>query len=240
MKVKRVLIKFSGETLKGDKEHGIDEAMLLVLSEQIKSVVSHGYQVGIVIGGGNIYRGIQGAAKGFDRVMGDYVGMLATVFNSIFISETLRSLGLKVRVLSGLSVPQVVEDFHPIRARKYLEDGEVLVFGGGTGNPYFTTDTAAALRAVEIDADLLIKCTKVDGVYSDDPVKNPDAVRLDQIAYDDYLQQHLKVMDSTAVSLCRDNQLPILVTRFDLHAQSDLLVCLDGTRSGTIIGGNEL
>ncbi len=240
MKYKRLLIKFSGETLKGKREYGIDDAMLSLICNHIKRLVENEYEIGIVIGGGNIFRGIQGAAKGFDRIMGDYVGMLATVFNSIFIAEKLKAMGIKARVLSGLSIPQVVEDFHPIKAKEYLKNKEVLVFGGGTGNPYFTTDTAAALRAIEIGADLLIKGTKVSGVYTDNPLTNPQSKKLDFISFSEYLEKNLKVMDNTAVSLCRDNNLPILVLRFDIEKQDDIVAFLRGEKIGSIIGGDEV
>ncbi len=234
---RRLLIKFSGEVLKGDQSFGIDAAMLMQFCKTIKGIYDEGYELSLVIGGGNIFRGIQGAARGFDRVSGDHVGMLATVMNSIFLREYLQSHQVPARVLSGLSVPGVVEDFHPFNARKYLHEKEVLIFAGGTGNPFFTTDTAASLRAAEVQADILIKATKVDGVYDSDPVNNPAAKLIPSMSFSRYLELNLKVMDGTAVSLARESKIPISVLRFDAEQQNNIKKFLRGDKVGTLIGG---
>ncbi len=234
---RRLLIKFSGEVLKGNQSFGIDASMLDHFCKAIKSIHKKGYELSLVIGGGNIFRGIQGAARGFDRVSGDYLGMLATVMNGIFLREYLHSHEIPARVLSGLSVPGVVEDFYPGSARQYLSEKQVLIFAGGTGNPYFTTDTAAALRAAEIQADIFVKATKVDGVYDSDPVENPGARLIPELSFSRYLQMNLKVLDGTAVSLSRDNNIPIAVLRFDSEKNSNIMEFLKGRKVGTLIGG---
>lgn len=211
MKYKRILLKLSGEALMGSKGFGIDQERLLSYAKEIKAVHDMGCQVAIVIGGGNIFRGIQAEKGGMDRVHGDYMGMLATVLNALAMQDALEHLGRPVRVMSALKINQVCEDYIRRRAIRHLEKGRVVVFAAGTGNPFFTTDTAASLRAVEIGANLLIKATKVDGVYTDDPVKNPKATRYERLTYDEALDQRLNVMDATALVLCRDHDMPLRV-----------------------------
>ncbi len=210
--VKRVLVKFSGEALAGEEGYGIDTQVLNFIAEEIKSLVDNGTQVGIVVGGGNIIRGVTAAADGIiNRTSGDYMGMLATVINGVAIQEALEHTGVTVRLLSAIDMHEIGEPFIVRRARRHLEKGRVVVFVAGTGNPYFTTDTAATLRASEIDADLLIKATKVDGVYDKDPHRFDDAVKLDTLTYEQALEKHIRVMDDTAIALARENKLPIVV-----------------------------
>lgn len=232
---RRLLIKFSGEVLKGEQSFGVDPDMLDHFCKAIKDIYQEGYELSLVIGGGNIFRGIQGAARGFDRVSGDHLGMLATIMNSIFLRESLLEHQVPVRVLSGLSIPGVVEDFQPHSARKYLSEKKVLIFAGGTGNPYFTTDTAAALRAAEIQADIFIKATKVDGVYDCDPQKNSQAKLIPELSFTRYLEMNLKVMDGTAVSFSRDSGIPIQVLRFDTLENNNIKEFLEGESVGSLI-----
>lgn len=207
----RILLKLSGEALMGDRGAGIDAATIGRLAREIRDLCDAGVQVGLVMGGGNIIRGAQTAGEGLERVTGDYMGMLATVLNALAMQDALEHLGRPVRVMSALKINQVCEDYIRRRAIRHLEKGRVVIFAAGTGNPFFTTDTAASLRAVEIGADLLIKATKVDGVYTDDPVKNPAATRYERLTYDEALDQRLNVMDATALVLCRDHDMPLRV-----------------------------
>ncbi len=208
---KRILLKLSGEALMGDQEFGISSEVISSYAKQIKEIVDLGVEVGIVIGGGNIFRGLSGAEQGVDRVTGDHMGMLATVINSLALQNSIEKLGVATRVLTAIEMPQIAEPYIRRRAERHLEKGRVVIFGAGTGNPYFTTDTAAALRAIEINADVVIKATKVDGIYDKDPVKYADAVKYDTVTYSEVLNKDLKVMDAAAISLCRDNKLPLIV-----------------------------
>jgi uridylate kinase len=233
MSYKRVLLKLSGESLMGNQQYGIDPGTLKSYCEDIKNIVDNGVEVAIVIGGGNIFRGMQGAAKGFDRVQGDYMGMLATVINSMAIQAELEKQGLKVKLLSGLNIDPIAESTSGRKAKQYLNDGYVVIIGGGTGNPFFTTDTASALRGIEIAADVLLKGTRVDGVYTADPEKDPNAVKYEKITFDEAYDKNLKIMDMTAFTLCRENNLPILV--FDMNQKGNLGKVLENTSLGTIV-----
>jgi len=216
---KRILLKLSGEALMGDSAGGIDGATVLRLANEVKELCEHGVEVGLVIGGGNILRGSEMASDALDRVTSDHMGMLATVINALAMQDALESLGQSVRVMSALKINQVCEDFKRRRAIRHLEKGRVVIFAAGIGNPFFTTDSAASLRGVEVDAELLIKATKVDGIYSDDPVKNPDAEFYPRISFDDAIDKRLNVMDATALVLCRDHALPLRVVNiFDKGA----------------------
>ncbi|MCD6594435.1 UMP kinase [bacterium] len=228
---KRVLLKLSGEILGGGKGHGIDPNSILRIVKEISEVKNSGVDVAIVVGGGNIFRGLSGTELGFDRVAGDYMGMLATVINALSLQVVLEGIGVHTRVLSAIIVEQVCEPFIRRRAIRHLEKGRVIVLAGGTGNPYFTTDTAAALRAVEIGADVILKGTKVDGVYSADPVVQPDAQRFDFITYEDVLTKNLKVMDATAIAMARENNIPIMI--FDITKPGNLMHVIDGENIGT-------
>ena len=208
---KRVLLKLSGEALMGEQEFGISSDVINSYARQIKEIVELGVEVSIVIGGGNIFRGISGATQGVDRVTGDHMGMLATVINSLALQNAIEKLGVPTRVQTAIEMPKIAEPFIKRRAQRHLEKGRVVIFGAGTGNPYFTTDTAAVLRAIEINADVVIKATKVDGIYDKDPVKYSDAVKYETITYSEVLNKNLKVMDAAAISLCRDNKLPLIV-----------------------------
>ena len=232
-KYKRVLLKLSGEALMGDAGYGIDPKVVDSLAEQIKHVVDDGVQVAIVVGGGNIFRGVSGSAEGMDRSQADYMGMLATCMNALALQDAFERTGLECRVMSAIEMKQVCETYIRRRAIRNLEKGRVVIFACGTGNPYFTTDTTAALRACEMNAECLMKATKVDGVYDDDPVKNPNATRFESISYLDVLAKGLHVMDSTATSLCMDNGLPILV--FDLMAPGNIARVLRGENVGTTV-----
>ena len=209
---KKILLKLSGEALMGDQEFGISSDVITSYAKQIKEIVDLGVEVSIVIGGGNIFRGISGAAQGVDRVTGDHMGMLATVINSLALQNSIEKLGVPTRVQTAIEMPKVAEPFIKRRAQRHLEKGRVVIFGAGTGNPYFTTDTAAALRAIEMETDVVIKATKVDGIYDKDPVKYPDAKKYETVTYNEVLAKDLKVMDATAISLCRENKLPIIVS----------------------------
>jgi len=231
---KRILLKLSGEILAGPKGYGIDEDVLHTLAAEIADVRRTGVEVGVVLGGGNIFRGLAAASRGMDRVAADYMGMLATVINSLALQHALEKQQLFTRVLSAIDMQKVAEPFIRRRAVRHLEKGRVVIFGAGTGNPYFTTDTAAALRAIEVGAEVILKGTRVDGVYDRDPEKHEDANRYRMITYLDVLNQGLKVMDSTAVSLCMDNKLPIVV--FDIGTPGNLMRVVQGEAVGTLVG----
>lgn len=237
MKYKRLLLKLSGEALMGQKQYGIDPERLSDYCIEIKSAVDHGAEIAIVIGGGNIFRGLQGAAEGFDRVQGDYMGMLATVINSMALQAELEKQGMKTKLLSGINIDPIAESTSGIKARKYLKEGNIVIIGGGTGNPYFTTDTASALRAIEVNAKVLLKGTRVDGVYTADPEKDPTATKYDQISFDEAYEKGLKIMDMTAFTLCKENDLPILV--FDMNKKGNLLKAVMGDEIGTIVDNSQ-
>ncbi len=234
-KYKRVLLKLSGEALMGRYDYGIDPEIITRIGKEIVHVSELGVQVAIVIGGGNIFRGAGLAQAGMDRVTADQMGMLATVMNSLALQDALEKLGLYCRVMSAVKINQVCEDYIRRRAVRHLEKGRIVVFAAGTGNPYFTTDSAASLRASEINADIMLKATKVDGVYDDDPHKNPNAKRYDKLNYDDAIQQKLAVMDATALVLCRDNKIPLRV--FNLFSEGDLTKIIQGENIGTEVTG---
>ena len=230
---RRILLKLSGEALMGAADYGIDPLMIRRIAGEIREVVERNIQVALVIGGGNIFRGAGLARAGMDRVTADHMGMLATVMNALAMQDALESLGIYARVMSALSINDVCEDYIRRRAIRHLEKGRVVIFGAGTGNPFFTTDTAASLRAIEIDADILLKATKVNGVYTDDPVRNPSATRYTHLTFDRVLSDKLNVMDATAIVMCRDNNLPLQV--FNLHNVGDLLRIVDGDDVGTVV-----
>lgn len=230
---KRILLKLSGEVLAGKAGYGIDGSMLDYLAREVESVMELGTQVAIVIGGGNIFRGIQGERRGIPRASGDQIGMLATVMNSLALQETLRSLHIPTQIQSAVEMRSIVEPFIRQNALNYLEDGHVVIFAAGTGHPFFTTDTAAALRAIEINAEAILKATKVDGIYSADPVLDPTATRFEQISYFEVLQQQLKVMDLTAISLCMEHQMPIIV--FNLNVAGNVKRIVLGETIGTLV-----
>ncbi|HVP69547.1 MAG TPA: UMP kinase [Anaeromyxobacteraceae bacterium] len=231
---RRILLKLSGEALMGEGKYGISPKTLTAIAQEVKDVVDLGVQVALTIGGGNIFRGVSGATEGMDRSSADYMGMLATVINAMALQDALEKLGVLTRVQSAIEMHQVAEPYIRRRAMRHLEKGRVVIFAAGTGNPYFTTDTAASLRAMEIHADVLLKATKVDGVYSDDPKKNPSATKFRQLSYLDVLKKNLKVMDSTAISLCMDNDLPIVV--FDLTQRGNVRRVALGEEIGTTVG----
>ena len=231
---KRILLKLSGEAFKGSREYGIDPQFLEYIAEELKSIQNQNVQIGVVIGGGNIFRGISAAANGMDRVTADYTGMLATIMNALALRDALKKANIESRVQTAIEMKEIAEPFILNKALRHLEKNRIVIFAGGTGNPYFTTDTTAALRAVEIKADAIFKATKVDGVYSDDPVKNKDAIRFDQLSYQDVLQKELQVMDSTAITLSMDNQIPIMV--FDLTQPGNIKKAISKENIGTIIG----
>jgi len=233
MNYKRILLKLSGESLMGNKQFGIDADMVMQYAAEIKQAVDSKVQVAIVIGGGNIFRGIQATANGIDRVQGDYMGMLATVINSMALQSGLEKIGVSTRLLSAIEMKEIAEPFIKRRAVRHLEKGRVVIFGAGTGNPYFTTDTAAALRATEIEADVILKGTRVDGIYDSDPEKNPKAKKFDTIKYSDALKKKLSIMDLTAFTLCQENHLPIIV--FDVNKKGNLKRVLDGKKIGTTV-----
>jgi uridylate kinase len=234
-KYSRILLKLSGEALGGESGVGICPAAVQDMAEQIREVRELGVQVVVVVGGGNIFRGLSGSERGIERATGDYMGMLATVINALALQDALEKLGVATRVQSAITMAQVAEAFIRRRAVRHLEKGRVVIFGGGTGNPYFSTDTAAALRANEIGAEVILKATKVDGIYDSDPKKNPNARRFSTISYLEALQKELKVMDSTAFSLCKDNKMPIVV--FDLFRPHNLKRVVMGEKVGTIVTG---
>ena len=230
---KKILLKLSGEALMGDQEFGISSDVIASYAKQIKEIVDLGVEVSIVIGGGNIFRGLSGAAQGVDRVTADHMGMLATVINSLALQNSIEKLGVPTRVQTAIEMPKVAEPFIKRRAQRHLEKGRVVIFGAGTGNPYFTTDTAAALRAIEMETDVVIKATKVDGIYDKDPIKYPDAKKYETVTYNEVLAKDLKVMDATAISLCRENKLPIIV--FNSLIEGNLKKVVMGEHIGTIV-----
>jgi uridylate kinase len=233
MQYKRILLKLSGEALMGTQQYGIDTAVIMQYASEIKALVEKEVQVAIVIGGGNIYRGIQATATGIDRVQGDYMGMLATVINSMALQSGLEKLGVNTRLLTALEIKQVAEPFIKRRAVRHLEKGRVVIFGAGTGNPYFTTDTAAALRATEIEANVILKGTRVDGIYDSDPEKNPSAIKYTSLSYADAISQKLNVMDMTAFTLCQENNIPIIV--FNMNKEGNLMKVVTGDPIGTLV-----
>jgi uridylate kinase len=234
---RRILLKVSGEALLGDRSYGVDPAFCAFIARQIAAVRELGVEVAIVVGGGNIFRGLAAAAKGMDRATGDYMGMLATVMNALALQDAIEKAGLATRVMSAIAMPEVAEPYIRRRAQRHLEKGRVVIFAAGTGNPYFTTDTAAALRAVEVGAEVILKATKVDGVYDSDPVTDPTAVRHDHLTYADVLNGRLGVLDATAVSLCMENDLPIVV--FDLNQPDNIRRVAAGEPVGTRIDGGD-
>lgn len=234
MKYKRILLKLSGEALLGNQQYGIDPAVLEQYAKEVKSIVDAGVEVAIVIGGGNIFRGVQGAQGGVvDRATGDYMGMLATMMNAMAIQGSFEKFGMTTRLLSAIKMEQIGEPFIRRRAMRHLEKGRVVIFGAGTGNPYFTTDTAASLRAVEIEADLVIKGTRVDGIYDSDPEKNKNAVKYNEISFKQVYDMGLEVMDLTAITLCQENNKPIVV--FDMNTPGNLLRLMNGEPIGTLV-----
>lgn len=233
MQYKRILLKLSGEALMGKRQYGIDPDRLAEYAEEIKKVLDQGVEVAIVIGGGNIFRGVAGASRGMDRVQGDHMGMLATVINGLALQSALEEVGIQTRLQSAVKINEVAEPFIRRRAIRHLEKGRVVIFGGGTGNPYFTTDSAAVLRAIEIHADVILKGTRVDGIYTSDPEKDEKAVKFDFISFEDVLQKGLKVMDTTAFTLSQENELPIIV--FDMNKQGNLLKVVEGENIGTTV-----
>lgn len=230
---KRILLKLSGESLMGDREYGIDEALLDRYAEEIAAVARTGVEVAIVIGGGNIYRGMQAVAIGIDRVQGDHMGMLATMINSLALQSALEAKGWKTRLMSAIKMEQIAEPFIRRRAVRHLEKGRIVIFGAGTGNPYFTTDTAASLRAIEIEADVILKGTRVDGIYTADPEKDSSATRFDRITFNEVYDKGLNVMDLTAFTLCKENKLPIIV--FDMNKPGNLGRVIAGEAVGTLV-----
>ncbi|NOY06720.1 MAG: UMP kinase [Chlorobi bacterium] len=232
-KYKRILLKLSGEALLGDKEYGIDTKVLVQFAEDLASVHEMGVQIGIVIGGGNIYRGVTSSSDGIDKVTGDQMGMLATIINSLALQNMLERKGIYTRLATAIEVNQIAEPYIRRRAIRHLEKNRIVILGAGTGHPYFTTDTAASLRAVELQADVIIKGTRVDGVYDSDPEKNPDAFRFQSISYLDVLTRNLEVMDMTAITLCRENNLPILV--FNMNIPGNLKRLVMGEPVGTLV-----
>ncbi len=233
MPYKRILLKLSGEALMGEKQYGIDPARLSEYAEEIKMVVEKGIEVAIVIGGGNIFRGLAGESNGMDRVQGDHMGMLATVINGLALQSALEDKGVQTRLQSAIQINEVAEPFIRRRAMRHLEKGRVVIFGGGTGNPYFTTDSAAVLRAIEIEADVILKGTRVDGIYTSDPEIDKNATKFDTISFNDVLRKGLKVMDSTAFTLSQENELPIVV--FDMNKKGNLLKIVSGQNIGTVV-----
>jgi len=233
MKYKRILLKLSGESLMGGKQYGIDENRLNDYAVQIKELVEMGIQVGIVIGGGNIFRGLSGTSKGFDRVKGDQMGMLATVINSLALHSALEKLGIKTHVLTAIRMEPIGEFYTKQKAVEFLQNGEVVIISAGTGNPYFTTDTASSLRAIEIEADVMLKGTRVDGIYTADPEKDKTAVKFDEITYDEIYNRGLKIMDLTATTMCKENNLPIVV--FDMDTVGNLKKVVSGEKIGTLV-----
>lgn len=233
MKYKRILLKLSGESLMGDQQFGIDPVRLNQYASEIKELVDAGVETSIVIGGGNIFRGVQAEASGIDRVQGDHMGMLATLINGMALQSALESAGVYTRLMSSIKVEAVCEPYIRRRAIRHVEKGRVVIFGAGTGNPYFTTDSAASLRAIEINADVVLKGTRVDGIYSADPEKDPTATRFSTLTFDEVYQKGLKIMDMTAFTLCHENELPIIV--FDMDTPGNLLKVLKGEEVGTLV-----
>ncbi|MCW1953429.1 MAG: UMP kinase [Flavobacteriia bacterium] len=233
MPYKRILLKLSGEALMGDKQYGIDPQRIADYANEIKEVVDKGIEVAIVIGGGNIFRGLAGASNGMDRVQGDHMGMLATVINGLALQSALEEKNVQTRLQSAIQINEVAEPFIRRRAMRHLEKGRVVIFGGGTGNPYFTTDSAAVLRAIEIEADVILKGTRVDGIYSSDPEKDKSATKFESISFNEVLSKGLKVMDTTAFTLSQENELPIVV--FDMNKKGNLLKIVSGEAIGTVV-----
>jgi len=233
MQYKRILLKLSGEALMGDRQYGIDPKRLAEYAKEIKGVVDKGIEVAIVIGGGNIFRGVAGASNGMDRVQGDHMGMLATCINGLALQSALEDEGINTRLQTALEIKAVAEPYIKRKAIRHLEKGRVVIFGAGTGNPYFTTDTAAVLRAIEIHADAILKGTRVDGVYTEDPEKNKNATKFDSISFKDVIDKGLKVMDMTAFTLSEENKLPIII--FDMNKQGNLLKLVSGEKIGTVV-----
>ena len=236
MKYKRILLKLSGEALMGNRQYGIDPDRLAEYAQDIKTITSKGVEVAIVIGGGNIFRGVAGASKGMDRVQGDHMGMLATVINGLALQGALEDAGLPTRLQSAIKINEVAEPFIRRKAMRHLEKGRVVIFGAGTGNPYFTTDTAAVLRAIEVNADAILKGTRVDGIYNVDPEKDKNAIKFENITFKDVIKKGLKVMDMTAFTLSEENKLPIIV--FDMNTNGNLLKLVSGAKIGTIVNNN--
>lgn len=233
-KFKRILLKLSGEALMGDQNYGIDTKVAESLAQEIKTVYDLGVEIAIVVGGGNIFRGVSESAGNMDRAAADYIGMLATIMNAVVLQDALEKAGVYTRAMSALDIPQLAEPFIRRRAIRHLEKKRVVIFAAGTGNPFFTTDSAAALRAAEMKVDVIFKATKVDGIYDSDPVKNPDAVRFDTITYQEVLEKQLKVMDASAISLCMDNDLPIMV--FNMRQSGNIVKAVGGDLSiGTLV-----
>ena len=233
MLYKRVLLKLSGESLIGDNDYGIDSKMLSRYAQEINSIVDSGMQIAIVIGGGNIYRGVQSEGAGFDRVQGDYMGMLATIINGMALQSALESINVPTRIQTAIKMEQITEPYIRRRAIRHLEKGRVVIFGAGTGNPYFTTDTAATLRAIEIEADIILKGTRVDGIYSSDPEKSDNAIKYDTISFEEVFNKKLNVMDLTAFTLCKENKLPIKV--FNMNKKGNLSRVCKGENVGTLV-----
>ncbi|MDR1877854.1 MAG: UMP kinase [Flavobacteriaceae bacterium] len=233
MKYKRILLKLSGEALMGGQQYGIDSVILQNYSQQIKEIVSLGVEVAIVIGGGNIFRGVSGAATGIDRVQGDYMGMLATVINGMALQSSLEAIGVKTRLQTSIRMEQVAEPFIKRKAERHLEKGRVVIFGAGTGNPYFTTDTAATLKAIEINAEIILKGTRVDGIYNADPEKDKNAIKFNSISFEEVYKKGLKIMDMTAFTLSQENQIPIIV--FDMNKEGNLRKIVEGKEVGTLV-----
>jgi len=233
MHYKRILLKLSGEALMGENQYGIDPKRIAEYAEEIKEVVAKGIEVAVVIGGGNIFRGLSGAATGMDRVQADHMGMLATVINGLALQSALELKGVQTRLQSAIKINEVAEPFIRRRAMRHLEKGRVVIFGGGTGNPYFTTDSAAVLRAIEIEANVILKGTRVDGIYTSDPEKDVHATKFDTLSFKEVLSKGLKVMDTTAFTLSQENELPIVV--FDMNKKGNLLKIVDGEKIGTVV-----
>ena len=233
MPYKRILLKLSGEALMGDRQYGIDPKRIADYAQEIKAVVEKGIEVAIVIGGGNIFRGLAAASNGMDRVQGDHMGMLATVINGLALQSALEEIAVQTRLQSAIQINEVAEPFIRRRAMRHLEKGRVVIFGGGTGNPYFTTDSAAVLRAIEIEADVIIKGTRVDGIYTADPEKDANATKFDNISFNEVLSKGLKVMDTTAFTLSQENELPIIV--FDMNKKGNFLKIVSGEAIGTVV-----
>lgn len=233
MSYKRILLKLSGEALMGEQQYGIDANRLAEYAQEIKEVVEKGVEVAIVIGGGNIFRGLTGASNGMDRVQGDHMGMLATIINGLALQSALENIEVQTRLQTAIKINEVAEPFIRRRAIRHLEKGRVVIFGGGTGNPYFTTDSAAVLRAIEIEADVILKGTRVDGIYTSDPEKDANATKFDTISFNEVLNKGLKVMDTTAFTLSQENKLPIVV--FDMNTKGNLIKLLSGENIGTVV-----
>ncbi len=233
MKYKRILLKLSGEALMGDKNFGIDNSRLLQYANEIKSISELGVQIAIVVGGGNIFRGVQAEQGGMERTQGDYMGMLATMVNSMALQASLESVGMETRLQSAIEMKEIAEPFIRRKAVRHLEKNRIVIFGAGSGNPYFTTDSAASLRAIEVDADVILKGTRVDGIYTADPEKDPSAQKYDKLTFDEAYSKGLSIMDMTAFTLCKENNLPIIV--FDMNTPGNLMKVIHGTEEGTLV-----